>query len=371
MINVLGIVNYDDASVSVAGLDSYRPVPSLSFLARYRLIDFALSNMTNSGIKRIQVYVKHKPRSIIEHLGSGRQYNINSKHGKLRILTGEDSIQSEAYNHDITAFIQNMRFIEDATQEYVMIVPSHMIYTVDFSEVYKQHLETKADVTVLYKTVNNAHESFMGVDTLKLDDKKHVLEIEKNRGKYKNRHISLAAYMMSRELFIHLIHLADNLSSLYTLRDVLQEQAPLLNMMGYQIKGYVACINSLKEYFRVNLELTDYDVAKELFQEDWPIHTRTSDSCPAQYAPSAKVNCSIVANGCFIEGTVVHSVIGRGVVIKKGALVENSIVLEGSVIGENVHLKNVVVDKSAVVSKVKELVSDESKILYVKRQDRV
>ena len=119
------------------------------------------------------------------------------------------------------------------------------------------------------------------------------------------------------------------------------------------------------------MELTDYNIAKELFRDEWPIHTRTSDSCPAQYTPTARVNCSIVANGCFIEGTVVGSVIGRGVVIKKGALVENSIVLEGSVIGEDVHLKNVVVDKSAVVSKVKELVSDDSKILYVKRQDRV
>ena len=147
MINVLGIINYDDASVHVAGLENYRPIPSLSFLARYRLIDFALSNMTNSGIKRIQVYVKHKPRSIIEHLGSGRQYNINSKHGKLRILTGEETIQSEAYNHDITAFLQNMRFIEDANQEYVMIIPSHMIYTVDFKEVFKQHIDTKADAT--------------------------------------------------------------------------------------------------------------------------------------------------------------------------------------------------------------------------------
>ena len=95
MINVLGIINYDDASVHVAGLENYRPIPSLSFLARYRLIDFALSNMTNSGIKRIQVYVKHKPRSIIEHLGSGRQYNINSKHGKLRILTGEETTSEE------------------------------------------------------------------------------------------------------------------------------------------------------------------------------------------------------------------------------------------------------------------------------------
>lgn len=371
MNNILGIVNYDDASVKVQGLDNYRPIPSLSFLARYRLIDFAISNMTNSGIRHIQVYVKHKPRSVIEHLGSGRQYNINSKQGKLRILTGEEATQSEAYNHDITAFLQNMRFIEDAKQEYVMIMPSHMIYTVNLEEVYNHHLESKVDVTVLYKTVNNAHESFIGVDTLKLNDKKQVEEIEVNRGKYKNRHVSLAAYMMSKELFIHLIHLADNISSFYTLRDVLQEQAPLLNMVGYPVKGYVACINSLDEYYRVNMELTDYDLGKQLFNPDWPIHTRTSDSCPTQYTPDAKVKKSVIANGCYIEGTVINSVLGRGVVVKQGAVIENSIILEGAVIGENVHVKRVVVDKSAQISKVKELVADENKVLYVKRQDRV
>lgn len=371
MKNALGIITFDDASVQVSGLEAYRPIPSLSFLGRYRMIDFALSNFTNSGLKNIQVYVKNKPRSVFEHLGSGRQYNINSKHGKLRILTGEAPIQAESYNHDVTAFLQNMQFIEEDHAEYVVVAPSHMIYTVNFSEVLQSHIESKADVTVLYKTVDNANSSFMGADTLNLDAGKRVTEIEINRGKFKNRHISLSAYVLSKELFIALVHLADNLSSLYTLRDVLQEQVQELNMVGYPIRGYVACINSLKEYHRANLELLDFDKARQLFKNDWPIHTRTNDSCPTQYSKDAKVTYSILANGCFIEGTIKHSVIGRGVVVKAGAVIENSIILAGTVIGENVHIKNAVVDKSAHISKVKELVGDEESVLYVKRNDRV
>lgn len=371
MKNVLGIITFDDASVKVSGLDSYRPIPSLSFLGRYRLIDFVMSNFTNSGVKNIQVYVKNKPRSVIEHLGTGRQYNINSKHGKLRILTGEKPIQSELYNHDVTAFLQNMQFIESDKADTVVVAPSHMIYTVDFGDVLKNHLETKADVTVLYKTVDNANASYIGADTLSLDAQKRVTDIEINRGKFKNRHISLSAYVMSKELFIALVHLSDNLSSLYTLKDVIQEQIKGLNMVGFPISGYVACINSLKDYHAANLELLDTSNSSRLFKRDWPIHTRTNDSCPTHYTDSASVRNAVCANGCYIEGTVRNSVIGRGVVIKPGAVIENSIILAGTVVGENVHVKNAVVDKDVQLLRTKEIVGDENNVLYVKRNDRV
>lgn len=371
MPNALGIIAFEDNSIHVEGLHDYRPISSISFLGRYRLIDFVLSNMTNSGIKNIQVYVKEKPRSVFEHLGTGRQYNINSKHGKLRIMTGEGKILSEAYNHDVTAYLQNMQYIEESPFQYVIVAPSHMIYTVNFKTVLDSHIESKADVTVLYKTVDNANTHFIGADTLSLDDKKQVLEIKKNRGKYKNRHVSLGAYVMSKDAFIAMVHLADNLSSLYTLREVLQEQISELTMIGYPIKGYVACINSLEEYHRVNLELLDYDLGKQLFDPKWPIHTRTSDSCPTQYSSDANVSNAILANGCYIEGTIKHSVIGRGVIVKPGAVIEDSIVLAGSVIGDNVHLKNVVVDKGAHIRKVKELVAEDGEVLYVKRNDKV
>ena len=371
MPNALGIISYEDASVHVEGLDDYRPIPSLSFLGRYRLIDFILSNFTNSGIKNIQVYVKDKPRSVIEHLGSGRQYNINSKHGKLQILTGEGKVHSEAYNHDVTAYLQNMQFIEDSPYPYVIIAPSHFVYTVDFRRVLASHIESKADVTVLYNTVDNANTHYIGADSLSLDDKKQVLEIKKNRGKYKNRHISLGAYVMSKDAFIAMVHLADNLSSLYTLREVLQEQVSELVMIGYPVKGYVACVNSLEEYHRINLDLLNPEHAHQLFNPDWPIHTRTSDSCPTQFTSDARVSDATLANGCYIEGTIRHSVIGRGVVVKPGAVIENSVILSNSIIGENVHLKNVVVDKMAHIRKVKELVAEDGQVLYVKRNDKV
>ncbi len=371
MKNVLGIISFDDASVRVAGLDEYRPIPSLSFLGRYRLIDFILSNYTNSGIKDVQVYVKNKPRSVIEHLGTGRQYNINSKHGRLRILTGESSVQSEAYNHDVTSYLQNINHIESNNAEYVVVAPSHMIYTVDFRKVFDYHHETKADVTVLYKTIDNANVSFIGSDTLILDSNKRVIDIEKNRGKFKNRHASLSAYVMSKELFMNMVHLADNLSSFYTLRDALQEQVKDLKMMGYSVDSYVACINSIQAYFDANQELLNAKLASKLFSLDWPIHTRTNDSCPTRYTKDAKVVNTMISNGCLIEGELKNSVIGRGVVVNKGVVIENSIVLAGAIISENTTIKNSIVDKEAIVDKTKELIGKTDQVMYVKRSDRI
>jgi glucose-1-phosphate adenylyltransferase len=371
MCDALGIINYDDSSAYVEGLQDYRPLPSISFLGRYRLIDFALSNMTNSGITHIQVYVKSKPRSVFEHLGSGRQYNINSKRGKLHLLSGEEPIHSEIYNHDITAFMQNMQYIEEANYPYVVIAPSFIVTKIDFNDVMKHHMDTGADVTVVYKSIETAKEEFIGMNTLMLDNNKRVVKVEKNQGKFKNRQISLKTYIMHKSLFIDLVKLAQKTSSLYTFSDVLADNLQTLNIVGYNHKDYVACINSQEQYFKANMELICREKAKELFDPKWPFHTRTNDSCPTQYSAKSDVKFSTVANGCFIEGTVRNSVLGRGVVVKPGAVVENSIILPGAYIGENAHLEYCIVDKDAKILHVKELIGNPKDLIYVKRRDTV
>lgn len=370
MDNALGIVSYDDFA-HIPGVNDTRPLPAVSFLGRYRLIDFVLSNMTNSGISNIQVYLKSKPRSVIEHVGTGRHYNINSKSGKLRILTGETTVSNEIYHHDISAYIANMQFIEEAHQEYVIVAPSYMVYQVNFKEVLTAHLESKADITMLYKTVDNADTSFARVATLSIEKPRKVVAIETNQGKFKNRHISLSTYVMSKEIFITLVHLANETSSLYTLRDVIKDQLPMMNVQGYPVKGYAACINTLEEYHRVSLELTDYQVSKTLFDPDWPIHTRTNDSCPSRYTDTANVSASVVANNCLIEGTVKHCVIGRDVEIEQGAIVEDCVIMANVKIGDNVHLKNVVVDKFAKINHKVELIGSPDSLIYVKRKDKI
>ncbi len=371
MCDALGIINFEDSAVDIAGLGNYRPVSAMSFLGRYRIIDFVLSNMTNSGMSSIQVYVKEKPRSIIEHLGTGLHYNINSKRGRLHLLYGEQKVMSEVYNHDVSNFMSNMQYIEESNKPYVIMAPSYMIYHVDFNAVLKEHIASGFDVSVLYKATDMAKEEFFGCDTILLDKERRITGFEKNRGKYKSRNVSLEAYVMSKKTFIDLVNKAANTSSLYWFKDILAESCEELDMRGVPVKGHVTCINSLPAYYKASMQFRDINLAKELFKENWPIHTMTNDSSPTQYAMDAKVCGSIVANGCFIEGTVENSVLGRNVIIRKGAEVKNSVILPGAYIGEGAKLDHVIVDKKAIVHHVKKLVGNDEAPIYVKRRDRI
>ncbi len=185
MCEAFGIVNYEGPNVLVKGMQDYRPVSAFSFLGRYRMIDFPISNLSNSGVDRIQVYVKANPRSLIEHLGTGRHYNINSKRGKLHILTAEDMSANSAYNSDICTYMFNMQSIEEAPDPYVIITASNMIFRADYAELLDQHIKSGADISILYKNVDNAKESFINCDVLNLNRQKGVLSLDQNHGNYK------------------------------------------------------------------------------------------------------------------------------------------------------------------------------------------
>ncbi len=364
-----GIVSSADNSIHVEGLHDYRPIGAFSFIGRFRVIDFPISNMSNSGMDRIQVYVRSRPRSIAEHIGSGRHYNINSKRGKIQLLFSEDSNLNSIYNNDICAYSENLDIIQRMHQEYVIITPSYMVYKQDFSELLQSHINSGADVTLLYHKVDNAKEYFQNCKIVNINKQKGISSLEKNLGTAKERNIFMDTYCMSKDTFVGLIKAAKELSSIYTLADIVNLKCKDMDIRGYQHKGYFASLLSLSDYYRASLELLDYDVASDLFRPEWPIYTRTTDSCPTQYFETAKVSNSFISNGCLIEGTIENSVVGRGVTIKKGAVIKNSIILAHVVIEEGVHIENTIVDKWAHIIHVKDIRGTEEHPQYIKRRD--
>ena len=166
-MRALGIISFEDNTVSIDGLDEFRPVAAIGMMGRYRVIDFVLSNMTNSGIDNVQVYCKEKPRNLFEHLRDGSDYNINSKRGNLRILYGEREFPAPVYNTDVANFILNMQYIEGTNVPYVLVAPSYFVYSYDFNDLLKEHERTKADVSVLYMNTNQGRTRYLGCDSLK------------------------------------------------------------------------------------------------------------------------------------------------------------------------------------------------------------
>ena len=369
MNRAFGIVNPAGNHIFIDGMQSYRTLGAFSFLGRYRLVDFAISNFSNSGIDRIQVYARKNPRSLVEHLGTGRHYNINSKSGQLRVVFADSSSDNQIYNTDIAAFYENLECIEKMSNPYVVIAPNYMVFTQNYSVLLDRHINSGADITLLYHTVDNAKTHHLNCDVLNLNRQKGVLSIEKNRGLEDERDVFMDTYIMKKELFIELIHKAREISSMYTLAQIVNAMADDLDIRGASHSGYFATIADFKSYFDANQELIHYPTACKLFDKEWPIYTRTNDSCPTKYSDGAHVVNSVVSNGCIIEGSAEHSVLGRGCVIGKDAVVKNCVLLPRTVIGPGVHLENQVVDKGAKVLHSAEVIAPIEKPGYIRRND--
>ncbi len=371
MANAFGIVTSFGNHINVQGLQDYRPISAFSFLGRYRIIDFPVSNFSNSGIDRIQVFVSQNPRSLAEHLGTGQHYNINSKRGKLQLLFNQDSRVNDIYNTDVNAFLGNLDIIERMHQEYVILAPGYMVFKQDYRKLLDQHVESGADVTMLYHKVNNAKSDFGTCHVLNLNRQKGVKSITPNTQTADDVNLFMDTYVMKKDLFVSLVRKAKKLSSICTMPEILSQECEDLDIRGVAHKGYFAAVTSFKSYFDANLELLDLEKANDLITDGWPIYTQTTDSCPVQYFEGAKIVNSMVANGCLIRGTVENSVIGRGVEISKGAVVKNCVILGHTVIGENVHLENQVVDKWATVTDGKEIIATEEAPGYIRRDDKI
>ena len=371
MARAFGIVTSSGTHIKVEGLQQYRPIGAFSFLGRYRVIDFPISNMSNSGIDRIQVYVRTKPRSLAEHLGTGRHYNINSKRGKLQLMFAQNSSENDVYNTDIASFYENIEFIERMHEPYVIIAPSYMVYAEDYRELLQTHIDSGADITLLYHSVDNAREKFLNCDILNLNKQKGVESIEKNRGSAQKRNIFMDTYVMSKELFIELIKKARKISSMYTLPQIVNESSADLDIRGVSHRGYFASITDFNSYYNANISLIDIKTAEGLFNPDWPIYTKTNDSCPTQYFEGSNVKSSVISNGCLIEGMVENSIIGRGCEIRKGAVVRNCVVNADVVIGKDVHVENMVIDKHAKLIHSNQIIAEPEKPGYIRRGDKL
>ncbi len=371
MANAFGIVTSVGSHMNVEGMQDYRPVSAFSFLGRYRIVDFPVSNFSNSGIDRIQVFVSQNPRSLAEHLGTGQHYNINSKRGKLQLLFNQDSRVNEIYNTDVNAFLGNLDIIERMHQPYVILTPGYMVFKQDYRKLLEQHITSGADVTMLYHKVSDAKDAYSTCSILNLNRQKGVKAISRNSAAHDEGNIFMDTYVMKKDLFLSLLRAAQKKSSICTLTEILNDKLEELDVRGVQHKGYFAAITDFNAYFKANLELLDISKADELFSDDWPIYTQTTDSCPVHYFEGAKIVNSMVANGCLIEGTIENSVIGRGVEIKKGAVVKNSVILGHTIIGKDVRLENQVIDKWATITAGKELIAEPDRPGYVRRDDKI
>lgn len=365
MKNCIGIINLDENENRMGELVVNRSLASVPIAARYRVIDFVLSNMTNSGINCIGIFTKNKSRSLIDHITNGRPWDLNRKTDGLRVFNfgNDDPVYDDVHN-----FAENIQFLNRSRKEYVLLAPSYMVCNIDYKEVLEYHKSTGKDVTMIYKKVTNADEAFGDCGVLNIDDAGSVISVGENIGKNPKANINMEMYILKRELFVNIVNECISSGMYRKVKDYIHNNLDNLSVGAFEFTGHLDCINSIKALYDSNAALLNKKINKEIFNEERPIYTKTKDEGPTFYSDKSNVVNSIIANGCRIEGTVENCVIGRRVYIGKNTKIKDCIIMQNSRIEDDVVLDNVIADKGSEIRKGETLIGSTMYPLVIKKK---
>lgn len=351
MNQMMGIINLSASTEKLKNLTEIRTIGSIPIAGRYRVIDFTLSSMVNSGISNVAICTQGKARSLYDHIGSGKYWDLDrKKDGLFYFHPEQSSIDVVQKKGDIEMFNGMLSYIKKSRQPYVLMSRSYMIANIDFSPMLNYHKENEADITILYKRMNNNVRRFIDCDTVNIDENDNIKSIGKNLGKKKFYNVSLEMYLMKRELLIDIIEESIHLGDVDYLKQGIFKQIDQLKVKGFAFDGYLACINSIQNYYKANMDFLLPEVQEELFDGDGLIYTKIKDEPSTFYADDSYTSNSLVSSGCIIEGVVENSILSRGVHVKKGAIVRNSVIMQKSIIGETANVNYMILDKNVEIS---------------------
>lgn len=357
MKNIMGLINLHESDELLREITGYRPLGAIPFAGRYRLIDFILSNLINSGITNVGILAVGNSRSLMDHIRSGKEWDLARKKDGLFILPSLQTGQVQgAFPNDLADFFNNLDYIKCSRQHYVLLAGSRMVCNINFEPVYRFHTEKKADITVLYKEYDSSDISRLTQATMvETDSDGRVIDMEICPVNPRSNKLSLEMYLIDRQLLIDLIDASMSRGGTNVARDCFIKNLTNLKMYGYPFGGYLACVNSVQRYFEHSRELLNPEVWQELFFANGSIYTKVKDEAPAKYQQDAAVQYSLVANGSVIAGKVENSILFRGVKVHKGARVVNSIIMQKGEIGPGAVLENVICDKDVKITAGKRL----------------
>ena len=355
--NALGILFPNSYDSLVPDLVSERLMASIPFASRYRLVDFILSSMANCGIDNISLIVRRNYHSLMDHLGSGREWDLTRKNGGLNLVPPFAEKTVSIYNGRVEALASILDFLKEQKEKYVVMADTNLAVNFDFNALIQAHMDSRADVTVAYR-----EEPLPGDLTGHRDIGKslyYTLAIDNGRvtKMYMNskepgvQNFSMNIYIIDRELLIDQINTAYVRGQVFFERDILAPQIGRLNVQAFRYDGYVARISSMKSYFNENMKMLDDANVDALFSAGNPIYTKIRDDNPARYINGSKVSNIMAADGCIIEGEVENSILFRGVRIGKGAKVKNCVLMQDTVIEADASVEYVVTDKNATITR--------------------
>ncbi len=346
----MGIINLQEDNGMIRELTERRAVESLPFAGRYRLMDFTLSSMVNSGIQNVGVMLPAKPRSVLDHLRSGKDWDLARRHDGLFYLPSPQSEEMKRQG-DLKNFYYNLDFFEHSSQKYVLLTGGSFVYNMDFNELLRFHQNTNADITMVYYTASQ--ESTGHNVVIETAENGLVEDIAEKPAVYDGSKVAMNVFLMEKRIFVEMIRYTYEHGGQDLLLDGIIRRAKEYNIYGYEHDGYVAHVDSTASFYKANMDVLNPSTWEELFMGDNSIYTKVKDEVPVQYKDSAVVKNSLIANGCIIRGEVENSILFRGVTVEKGVKIKNSIIMQKCDIKEDSLLENVICDKNVVITKEK------------------
>lgn len=365
MGNVLGLVFANMHDTTLGDMTKNRTMGSVMFGGRYRLIDFPLSNMVNSGISEVGVITKSNYQSLLDHLGSAREWDLARKKGGLYILPPFGNVESTLYRGRIEALYGAMCFIKHSRAKYVILSDCDVVTNIDYKPIVAAHIESGADITAVAHTGVYSSEDIKTSTVFNVDADKNVTSVLINPDISGTCTTSLNVFVMSMDFLIETVNDAMARGNVSFERNILQEKCRELKIKIYEYDNYFSKLNSPESYFKSNMALLEPENARKLFVPKRSIYTKVSDNAPVKYDLDSKVSNSLIADGCIIEGEVEDSVLFRGVKVGKGAKVKNCILMQGTVVGDNAELNYLITDKSVSICENHILTSSPQYPMYV------
>ena len=343
MKRVLGIISANYSTEDLGPLTENRTIASLPFGGRYRLIDFPLSNMINAGIQTVGLIMPYKYRSIIDHVGAGKEWGLDRKNGGLCILPGTVfGVNTVHHRFLIRDLKRNLAFLKRSARPFVLLTAASFVNNMDYEKLVEAHIESGADITMAVKTADRDNDDLRSV------------ELKKGRvsgfgsGVHPGDTAFLDCFVINHKTLLEIIDAYDAVNYM-DFFDAVARELDRLIVGTYEFTGYTCEIHSKESYFRASQELLDASVRRELFDPERPITTKIMDAVPTKYGEDAEVENSLIPAGCEIGGKVKNSVLFRGVTVEPGAKVKNSIIMQNCTIRKDAKIENAIVDRYNVI----------------------
>lgn len=344
-MRAIGIILAGGNSSRMEELSAKRAVAAMPVAGCYRAIDFALSNMSNSHIQRVAVYTQYNSRSLNEHLNSSKWWDFGRKQGGLYIFTPTiTTTNSYWYKGTADALYQNINFLKDAHEPYVVIASGDGIYKLDYNKVLEDHIAKGADITIVTKDLAPQEDDISRFGVVKLGDNNRVEDFEEKPIVAETSTVSIGVYVIRRRQLIELLEACAAEGRTDFVKDILVRYKNIKKINAYRLESYWRNVGSVASYYRTNMDFLSQEVRDYFFRQQPGVYTKVEDLPPAKYNGEAVASNSLIASGCIINGTVENSVLFKKVYVGNNCVIKNSIILNDVHIGDNCYLENCIIE---------------------------